>query len=238
MTTFNASAFATTLTTADKNGLRVPAVKFAIACHAVANNMESGANIALCLDLYGVPASQRTKANRDTSRLYNQAKGYWKDYVKFVSDNRQYFTGFFDSIQTLDFSGSFAQLGDRILTADIYGENGAPQNGVEWKAFLSAYLPTTETKDTSEKKADKGATVNAKDKEGGAAQRSADDSVTTAVKQLMSKVEDRTRAAINLQLEALDAAGLPKAHRVKVSKAMQALSLELMKDIEKQLGAE
>jgi hypothetical protein len=234
-TTFNASLFASALVTADKNDLRVPAVKMAIACYAVAHNMEKGANIALCCDLYGVPANQRTKANRDSSRLYNQAKGYWKTYVKFVNDNRQYLTDFFDSIKKLELKGTFAQIGDKVLNADIYGAGTAPQGRVEWLAFLEGYLPANAKKEKPSKDA-KSEPVKGKDKEGGAAKRAADDNVSSAVKALVSKLEDHTQALINNQLEALDAAGLPKAHRAKVSKAMLALSLEIQKDIEKQLS--
>lgn len=234
-TTFNASVFASALVTADKNDLRVPAVKMAIACYAVAHNMEKGANIALCCDLYGVPAAQRTKANRDSSRLYNQAKGYWKTYVKFVNDNRQYLTKFFDSIKSIELKGTFAQIGDKVLSADIYGENGAPQGRVEWLNFLGEYLPK-EAKEEKPSKDAKSAPVKGKDKEGGAAKRAADDNVASAVQALVSKLEDHTQSLINHQLEALDAAGLPKAHRAKVSKAMLALSLDIKKDIEKQLN--
>ena len=82
----------------------------------------------------------------------------------------------------------------------------------------------------------KSAPVKGKDKEGGAAKRAADDNVSSAVMALVYKLEDHTQALINNQLEALDAAGLPKAHRAKVSKAMLALSLEIQKDLEKQLN--
>ena len=241
MKNFELNAFTTALTTADRNAVRVPAVKVIIACVMVSQNMEKGLTEGDALTMYGVPATKRKEHAR-----YNQGKGYWKDFLKPISDNRQYLVKFFDQLKALDLKGSFAQIADTIITADIYGENSAPQNKKEWFEFLQAFLPVDRDwkgKKDAPKKADEKAAKDAdgkkpavgKDKEGGAAKRAADDNVTSAVEALVSKLEDHTQALVTHQLEALDAAGLPKAHRAKVSKAMMALVLDMQKDLKAQL---
>lgn len=237
---FDLNQFATVLTTADKNAKRVPAVKMAIACYVVANHMQEGINQSVCLDLYGVPAAQRTRANRDTSRLFNQATGYWKDYAKYVNENRQYFTKFFDSLKALEFKGTFAQLADRILDADIYGEMGAPVNKKEWLEFLGGYLPKDETKaeakdeTKAETKAEtpKSTTANAKDNaDKGEAQRAADTNVHEALTQMLAKVESHVKALVNDHMEQLDAGGLPKKYRAMVGGEMHKLAESVRADI-------
>ena len=229
MKNFELKAFTTVLTTADRNAVRVPAVKVIIACVMVSQNMEKGLTEGDALTMYGVPATKRKEHAK-----YNQGKGFWKDFLKPINDQRQHLVKFFDQLKALELKGSFSTMADTIVNADLYGENSAPQNKKEWFEFLAGFLPVEVKKAKAEKDAKKEA-VKGKDKEGGEAKRSADDNVSTAVEKLVSKLEDHTQALVNAQLEALDNAGLPKAHRAKVAKAMLALSLEMKKDIESQL---
>lgn len=222
----------TLILAADKNGRRAVATKIAVACMLVAENMEQGTTQGHAIDLYAVPANQRTKEAKEKSTLFQAARGFNRFYLKPVSDARQFMTTFFANVQKLDLTGSFATVADRILDADIWGPNGAPSTMKEFQEFIGEYAPATKTGKPA--KQDDSKPASGKSKDGGKDATNADTNVNNAVSALLAKVQDHTQALINAQLEALDKAGLPKAHRAKVSKAMLALASEMRKDIEKQ----
>lgn len=218
---------------ADKNGRRAVAVKFAIACVLNAANMEKGTTQADAIALYAVPTTQTKDKARDKSPLFQAAKGYNRFYLKPVADARQYMTKFFEQVQKLDLNGNFATVADRLLDADIWGENGAPSTMKQCAEFINEFTPKSQT-DNKEPKGSKSETADANG--GGSEAAKTDASLAVAVGELLSKADDHAQALVNAQMEALRDAGLPVKHQAKVGEAMLALVAAYKSDLESQMS--
>lgn len=221
----NIAKLATLLTTSDSQIIKASAVKMAVAVLDVANNIEQDASIKRACALYGI------EYNKDNAH-YEKAKGFYKDYLKVVSEMRQHLAPVFEAIKGIDFEQAHSKVAAQVLDLDLFKTVGQPRNKTQWIEFLKGYLPASE-KPAKDPKANTVTTKGEKG-DGGKAATEATANINTEIERLFDKLEAKHAQFVNGYMETLRDQNLPKVHQAKVSKAM----LKMLVDYDATIKAE
>lgn len=209
--------YSTLLTTSDSQIIKSSAVKMACCLAVFAHDMKHDASIKMACDMYGIE-------NDKGHALYERAKGYYKDYLKPISEIRHHLTSVLESIKAVSFDQTHSKLAKEILELPIYGELETPRNKTQWMQFLKAFVPQQEQ---SKEPAPKTAKSKSKDTGKEATQATAD--INTAIQQLFDKAAGSHAKFVNGYINELKDLGLPKTHAAKVSTVM----LKMLADYDK-----